>query len=180
MVRLTHLSGSLQGTCSMSPKAVIRIGRGAACDVRFDPHVDARVSAYHAEIRFSQGHYVIVDVGSSNGTLLNGKVVRQHRLRSGDRLRFGAEGGPEVRFEIDDSVEAVQSYSNGSNGRPASQLIQPIAPPLPRPPRMAPGPPFASDFASAQWQKPVELGPRCGFRLWLWNLGLCRLPRTGP
>ena len=133
MVRLTHLSGSLQGTCSMSPKAVIRIGRGAACDVRFDPHVDARVSAYHAEIRFSQGHYVIVDVGSSNGTLLNGKVVRQHRLRSGDRLRFGAEGGPEVRFEIDDSVEAVQSYSNGSNGRPASQLIQPIAPPPPRP-----------------------------------------------
>ena len=51
MVRLTHLSGSLQGTSSMSPKAVIRIGRGAACDVRFDPQVDTRVSAYHAEIR---------------------------------------------------------------------------------------------------------------------------------
>ena len=60
MVRLTHLSGSLQGTSSMSPKAVIRIGRGAACDVRFDPQVDTRVSAYHAEIRFSKGHYVIV------------------------------------------------------------------------------------------------------------------------
>ena len=85
MVRLTHLSGSLQGTSSMSPKAVIRIGRGAACDVRFDPQVDTRVSAYHAEIRFSKGHYVIVDVGSSNGTLLNGKMVRQHRLRSGDK-----------------------------------------------------------------------------------------------
>jgi membrane-bound lytic murein transglycosylase D len=129
----------------MSPKAVIRIGRGAACDVRFDPQLDARVSAYHAEIRFSHGHYVIVDVGSSNGTLLNGKVVRQHRLRSGDRLRFGAEGGPEVRFEIDDSVEAVQAYSNGGNGRSASQLIQPIAAPpsrstQPPPPRMAPPP----------------------------------------
>src|SRR5207245_8376874 len=84
MVRLTHLSGSLQGTSSMSPKAVIRIGRGAACDVRFDPQIDTRVSAYHAEIRFSKGHYVIVDVGSSNGTLLNGKMVKQHRLRSGD------------------------------------------------------------------------------------------------
>src|SRR5438270_13276029 len=93
----------------MSPKAVIRIGRGAACDVRFDPQLDGRVSAYHAEIRFSQGHYVIVDVGSPNGTLLNGKVVRQHRLRSGDRLRFGAGGGPEARVEIDDAVEAVQA-----------------------------------------------------------------------
>jgi Transglycosylase SLT domain/FHA domain len=123
----------------MSPKAVIRIGRGAACDVRFDPQVDTRVSAYHAEIRFSQGHYVIVDVGSSNGTLLNGKMVRQQRLRSGDRLRFGAEGGPEVRFEIDDSVEAVQAYSNGGPNRTSSPFVQPIAAP---PPRMAQQPPL--------------------------------------
>ena len=148
VVRLTHLSGSLQGTASMSPKAVIRIGRGAACDVRFDPQVDARVSAYHAEIRFSQGHYVIVDVGSSNGTLLNGKVVRQHRLRSGDRLRFGAEGGPEVRFEIDDSVEAVRSYSMNGATRSPAPFIQPIAPPpsrIPTPQSQPPARPVAPD-----------------------------------
>src|SRR5438270_2101922 len=120
MVRLTHLSGSLQGTSSMSPKAVIRIGRGAACDVRFDPQVDTRVSAYHAEIRFSKGHYVVVDVGSSNGTLLNGKMVRQHRLRSGDKLRFGAQGGPEVRFDMDDSMSPARAYSNGGISAPAA------------------------------------------------------------
>src|SRR6266852_5805638 len=131
MVRLTHLSGSLQGTSSMSPKAVIRIGRGVACDVRFDPQVDTRVSAYHAEIRFSKGHYVIVDVGSSNGTLLNGKVVREHRLRSGDKLRFGAQGGPEVRFDIDDSMAAVQAYSNGGMAAPAAFAAS-MAAPVPR------------------------------------------------
>src|SRR5216683_1759711 len=141
MVRLTHLSGSLQGTSSMSPKAVIRIGRGVACDVRFDPQVDTRVSAYHAEIRFSKGHYVIVDVGSSNGTLLNGKVVREHRLRSGDKLRFGARGGPEVRFDIDDSMAAVQAYSNGGMAAPAAfaaSMAAPVPraqPPMPPPPR---------------------------------------------
>jgi soluble lytic murein transglycosylase-like protein len=139
MVRLTHLSGSLQGTSSMSPKAVIRIGRGAACDVRFDPQVDTRVSAYHAEIRFENGHYVVIDVGSSNGTLVNGKMVKQHRLRSGDKLRFGAQGGPEVRFDIDDSIGAVRAYSNGTgaaSGVYASPgaLAQPIAPP----PRVTP------------------------------------------
>src|SRR2546423_5177667 len=120
MVRLTHLSGSLQGTSSMSPKAVIRMGRGAACDVGFDPQVDTRVSAYHAEIRFSKGHYVVVDVGSSNGTLLNGKMVRQHRLRSGDKLRFGAQGGPEVRFDIDDSMSPARADSNGGGSGPAA------------------------------------------------------------
>src|SRR2546425_9726416 len=145
MVRLTHLSGSLQGTSSMSPKAVIRIGRGAACDVRFDPQVDTRVSAYHAEIRFSDGHYVIVDVGSSNGTLLNGKMIKQHRLRSGDKLRFGAQGGPEVRFDIDDSMTAVRAYSNGGTAV-AAPFMQPIAAAAPRSapppvhPRIAPRP----------------------------------------
>src|SRR2546423_14284760 len=135
MVRLTHLSGSLQGTSSMSPKAVIRIGRGAACDVRFDPQVDTRVSAYHAEIRFSKGHYVVVDVGSSNGTLLNGKMVRQHRLRSGDKLRFGAQGGPEVRFDIDDSMSPARAYSNGGDSPPAA-----VAPSLAGAGRRGPAP----------------------------------------
>ncbi len=143
MVRLTHLSGSLQGTSSMSPKAVIRIGRGAACDVRFDPQVDTRVSAYHAEIRFSKGHYVIVDVGSSNGTLLNGKAVRQHRLRSGDKLRFGAQGGPEVRFDIDDSMSAVRAYSNGGMAAPAA-FAPSMAAPVPRMQPPMPPPPMAA------------------------------------
>ncbi len=102
MIRLTHLSGSLRGTSSTSPKAVVRIGRAPDCDVRFDPRLDARVSTHHAEIRFDNGHYLVVDTGSSNGTLVNGKLVRQQKLRSGDKIVFGAQGGPEVKFEIDD------------------------------------------------------------------------------
>src|SRR5215468_2032051 len=102
MIRLTHLSGSMQGTSSTSPKAVIRIGRGADCDVRFDARLDARVSTHHAEIRFEDGNYVVVDVGSTNGTLVNGKLVRTHKLRSGDKIAFGAQGGPEVRFDIEE------------------------------------------------------------------------------
>src|SRR6266851_970278 len=158
MVRLTHLSGGLQGTSSMSPKAVIRIGRGAACDVRFDPQVDTRVSAYHAEIRFSDGHYVIVDVGSSNGTLLNGKMIKQHRLRSGDKLRFGAQGGPEVRFDIDDSMAAVRAYSNGGMAAPQAFAAS-MAAPAPRlqppmaPPQMAARPAVPDKDASALAQE---------------------------
>src|SRR5471030_2699052 len=107
MIRITHLTGSLQGTAVTSPKAVIRIGRGADCDVRFDSRLDTRVSLHHAEIRFDTvggGYYQVVDVGSSNGTLVNGKLVRQQKLRSGDKIVFGAQGGPEVKFEIDDNA----------------------------------------------------------------------------
>src|SRR5258708_7541004 len=117
MIRLTHLSGSLQGTSSTSPKAVIRIGRGADCDVRFDARLDARVSAHHAEIRFDNGHYLVVDTGSSNGTLVNGKMVKMHKLRSGDKIVFGAQGGPEVKFDIDNAAMVMPAPPRGSNGR---------------------------------------------------------------
>ena len=124
MIRLTHLTGSLQGTASMSPKAVIRIGRGEDCDVQFDAQLDMRVSTHHAEIRFEGGQYVLIDVGSTNGTLVNGKLVRTHRLRSGDKIAFGAQGGPEVRFDVEESFRT--SRGNGS-----SLPLQMPAPPRP-------------------------------------------------
>ena len=120
MIRLTHLTGSLQGTSSTSPKAVIRIGRGADCDVRFDARLDARVSTHHAEIRFDNGHYLVVDVGSSNGTLVNGKLVRTQKLRSGDKIVFGAQGGPEVKFEVDNSAAAALGGGARGNGAMAA------------------------------------------------------------
>ena len=124
MIRLTHLTGSLQGTASMSPKAVIRIGRAEDCDVQFDARLDVRVSTHHAEIRFEGGQYVLFDVGSTNGTLVNGKLVRTHRLRSGDKIAFGAQGGPEVRFDVEESFRNPRG--NGS-----SLPLQMPAPPRP-------------------------------------------------
>src|SRR5205085_8012544 len=158
MVRLTHLSGSLTGTSSSSPKAVIRIGRGADCDIRFDAQRDTRVSAHHAEIRFDSGHYVLVDTGSSNGTLVNGKMVKQQKLRSGDRLVFGARGGPEVRFEIDDSIIARPSMVANGGARSQSHYGQPLQqpsfaqPPIARkpPPRLAPDKDAAAMAVEAQ------------------------------
>jgi pSer/pThr/pTyr-binding forkhead associated (FHA) protein/soluble lytic murein transglycosylase-like protein len=136
MIRLTHLSGSLRGTVSTSPKALIRIGRGADCDVRFDARSDTRVSAHHAEIRFDNGHYVLVDIGSANGTLVNGKLVRQHKLRQGDRIGFGAQGGPEVKFELDSSFGA--GNGNGRHRQPLQMSSNGFAQPAPLQPPRAP------------------------------------------
>src|SRR5258708_40217454 len=104
MGRLTQSSGSLRGTASTSPKAVIRIGRGADCDVRFDARLDAKVSAHHAEIRFDNGYYLVVDTGSSHGTLVNGKLVRQQELKPGDQIVFGPQGDHQRRFELDEPL----------------------------------------------------------------------------
>ncbi|HWE22679.1 MAG TPA: lytic transglycosylase domain-containing protein, partial [Myxococcales bacterium] len=66
--------------------------------------------------------------------------------------RFGAEGGPEVRFEIDDSVEAVRSYSMNGSARPSQPFVQPIAAPqarTPLTPPQAPARPAAPDKDAA-------------------------------
>ena len=101
MLRLNHLSGSMQGSSSDSPKALIKIGRGSDCDVRYDPTQDTKVSTHHAEIRFEGGDYVLYDTNSTNGTLVNGKkLTKPYTLSEGDLIIFGAPSGPQARFEI--------------------------------------------------------------------------------
>jgi hypothetical protein len=57
---------------------------------------DPNVSRQHAEIRPIGPNFVIVDLGSTNGTKVNGATVSQHTLRSGDTISIGATT---IRFE---------------------------------------------------------------------------------
>lgn len=62
------------------------VGRELAAHVALgDPNVSRR----HAKIAFRRGEYFLTDLGSTNGTTVNGKAVRRHRLRDGDLIRVG-------------------------------------------------------------------------------------------
>jgi signal transduction histidine kinase len=50
---------------------------------------DTEVSRRHAELRQEEETYRVVDLGSANGTFVNGKMVDQASLQSGDRLQLG-------------------------------------------------------------------------------------------
>lgn len=65
---------------------VIHIGRHSKNDIVIN---DRRVSRYHAEIRFERGQFVLYDLGSLNGVLINGVLQRQVPLRNGDIVAFG-------------------------------------------------------------------------------------------
>jgi serine phosphatase RsbU (regulator of sigma subunit) len=66
----------------------IVVGRGHQADAVVD---DASVSRRHAMLRWHDGECVVLDLGSANGTLVNGqRVVRPTRLKSGDVVAFGA------------------------------------------------------------------------------------------
>ena len=72
----------------------VTIGRMSECTV---PLNDQNVSRRHAEIRPGRGAYVVNDLGSTNGTMVNGtRIAGEQRLTDGDILSFGSTY---VRFE---------------------------------------------------------------------------------
>lgn len=59
---------------------------------------DVRVSRDHANIQVNGKEFVLVDVGSKQGTFVNGEKVERHKLSPNDRVEFGAKGGPYLLF----------------------------------------------------------------------------------
>ena len=111
MIRLKIVSGSRRGTTVSYGREPVRVGRSASAELRFADAQDAIVSTHHAQIIFERGAYFLVDTGSTNGTLLNGRKITKHELKSGDRVCFGFPGGPEADIEID--AHGIPSVSGG-------------------------------------------------------------------
>lgn len=75
----------------------LRIGRAPDCEVILDD--DALVSRHHAEVSVSGSEAVLRDLGSSNGTRVNGEAIGGPRvLEDGDRIGIG---GLELTFFAD-------------------------------------------------------------------------------
>ena len=78
-----------------------QIGRAKDADIRLDDH---SVSRRHARVEFADGGHVVVDLGSTNGTLVNDSPAGDARaLRDGDYLRVG---GIIYRYLAGGNVEA--------------------------------------------------------------------------
>ena len=54
------------------------------------------MSRRHAEVRRQGNGFVVVDLGSTNGTRVNGAGVKERRLTDGDEITVG---GTKIRFE---------------------------------------------------------------------------------
>jgi hypothetical protein len=66
---------------------VVVIGRSRECDVQL---ADTNVSRRHAELRQDGATYWLVDLGSTNGTDLNGRRIEREKLSDGDTITIGS------------------------------------------------------------------------------------------
>lgn len=141
--RFKFLSGARAGQIETFRKHYIGLGRHPLSDVRFDAERDLDVSSRHAAIVRRGTSFVLQDLGSKNGTFVNGKrVTGDVTLADGDVLGFGTNG-PAVEFRILASEEdaAATTAAAEASARRASSPREPVPalqPPAPPPPGAPP------------------------------------------
>jgi ABC-type multidrug transport system ATPase subunit/pSer/pThr/pTyr-binding forkhead associated (FHA) protein len=106
-------------------KDCITIGRDASNDVVIDHPV---VSKRHAEIIKQDGKVILVDLGSTNGTFVNGIKVKRHQLQELDRIVIGPSElhfsgaslshAPDTRVVRLDSIAVTFQVPDRTSGKP--------------------------------------------------------------
>ncbi len=135
-IRLRQTFGAHAGRTCDFDRDVISLGRLPTSDFAFDPYADLDASGAHAELRYEQGRWIVRDVGSRNGTFVNGARVQSQAVLDGDEIEFGM-GGPRVRVEgivsAPVTLAATSMPAPSSGVAPPAALPAPSAAPLPSP-----------------------------------------------
>ncbi len=102
---LVFLSGDLLAVPIPLEREEVILGRAIEADVRVN---DSKTSRKHARINAISDEksqtisYVLTDLSSRNGTLLNGQKIRQETLQNGDKITIGEHI---LRFEFLDEID---------------------------------------------------------------------------
>ena len=133
---LRFISGKYQGgEFPLRMNREIIIGRSSDLDMVL---VEDMVSRRHAKITTTDTEIYIQDLGSTNGTFVNGEKVTRSRLQEGDRILVGTSiikmVAVDQNAEHQSEAEARRRLEAGANrhstsGRPMSGVIEEI--PLP-------------------------------------------------
>ena len=79
-------SGFYEGLDVLLDRDWLVIGRGRGADVVL---AEVTISRAHAAIGFDAGNFYVQDLGSTNGTMVNGARAEKQVLKDGDEVRMG-------------------------------------------------------------------------------------------
>jgi pSer/pThr/pTyr-binding forkhead associated (FHA) protein len=86
-VEVETVTLDVDGTQHAIDKGSVVIGRSKDCDIRL---ADPNVSRRHAEVRQEGTAYWLLDLGSTNGTNVNGRRQQRAKLEHDDRITVGS------------------------------------------------------------------------------------------
>ncbi|MDH5508435.1 MAG: FHA domain-containing protein [Anaerolineae bacterium] len=99
-------------------KPIVNIGR------KLDNHIvihDPRISRNHAQIRLMEGQFVILDLNSTGGTLVNGQQITKSVLYSGDSISLA---GVILKF-VQDAPKVISKAMDRTGPLPKLELEDP-------------------------------------------------------
>src|SRR3954447_9990048 len=101
--KLTSVDGLL--TFELRDGARLVVGRAPKSDI---PIIDPTISRRHAELESSETGFTIRDLGSSNGTFVNGARIESGTATTGDLVAFGKVGFRLQRAGADTDVPPAE------------------------------------------------------------------------
>ncbi len=120
------LSTTGEQSIDLQPGRVVVVGRAVTSDV---PIYDPTISRRHAEVSLADGGVKVKDVGSSNGTFLNGARITEAIAAENDVITFGKVAfrvkeisAPVVRPQVVPSVSAEFTGAKPAGGTIVRQL----------------------------------------------------------
>jgi pSer/pThr/pTyr-binding forkhead associated (FHA) protein len=126
---LQFISGKYQGgVFPLKPEREIIIGRSSDMDMVL---VEDMVSRKHAKISTHEGKIIIQDLGSTNGTFVNGEKIKRTRLKEGDRILIGTsilklvaleEGQERSDAEVKNMLQQVAAKRDRSSSPMSGRL----------------------------------------------------------
>jgi len=122
----------------------LTVGRAADCGLLL---AGRDVSRHHARFQRSNGSVFVEDLGSANGTRVNGERLQgRRRIRPGDLVQIGG-------FDL--AVDGVAAEGSEAGTVPAPPPLPGAA--APRPPAAGPTPTFRAAEPARHWSRPLAL-----------------------
>ena len=150
--QLTIQVGPNPGKTFPLDKPEMVIGRDLGVDIVIN---DVEVSRKHAHMVAQQGGYLIEDLGSTNGTVVNGlRLTSPYLLHPGEQIALG-EHVTLVYEAIQVDPEATQISAGAASPRSPAALVE--TPPFEAPPEQIPPPPFS--YSGQVPAGPVQVQP---------------------
>ncbi|MGH8493983.1 MAG: FHA domain-containing protein [Moraxellaceae bacterium] len=141
--QLKAMTGTISGKMYLIDGTKI-IGRDPGCDLII---AGSHVSRRHAELSIRSGKLWVKDLGSSNGSFVNGKRNDETALKNGDEVKFDA-----MTFKVVGPAEQEESFDEADMTQ-----FRPVVPPKPAAAAAAPQP--APAPAPAPKPAPVAATP---------------------
>jgi pSer/pThr/pTyr-binding forkhead associated (FHA) protein len=159
--RLVMRTGPTPGKVIDLTEDNLTIGREPSNEI---PINDAEISRKHARLSMQGGNYVLEDLGSTNGTFVNGqRLMGPHVLKPGEIVSFGEQISCtyEAISEVDANATIISSKPAAPPPTapsvqpmpPSASEPKPAAPPPPPPP--SPSQPRPAQMATPSQPKPV-------------------------